>query len=195
MAFDQDVDIVTHCFTGGAHPGCGQPHLGRVHPLYGSAKGIEFDGLEAHFDRFYRRLCELFRRFRPETGVGIELDPVAQGAAYQLVDGCAEGFAFDIPQRLLDAADGAGPDRSTAPELTLVMLLPERFNTHRVPADQLHDADTVRHRQWMAIGRHLAQTVDARIGLDDHQIPQLPMAHDGHPYGLHFSNFHVRSSP
>ena len=44
----------------------------------------------------------------------------------------------------------------------------------------------------MAIGRHLAQTVDARIGLDDHQIPQLPMPHDGHSNGLHFGNVHIR---
>ena len=69
--------------------------------------------------------------------VVIEAKRVAHRAAQQLADRLAQFFAFDIPQRLVDAAYGRHVGDAAAPEVLSVHGLPEVLNPPRIlPDDQ-----------------------------------------------------------
>ena len=42
------------------------------------------------------------------SSVGVDSDFVAGGAAEEFVDGDVEGFAFDVPEGLVNAREGTG---------------------------------------------------------------------------------------
>ena len=54
----------------------------------------------------------------------VDADAVARRAAEQFVDRDAERLALDVPQRHVDAAEGAGEDRAAAIEGVAVDRLP-----------------------------------------------------------------------
>ena len=55
--------------------------------------------------------------------VGVQLDAVPRPAAEKLVDRDPERLALDVPQRRLDAADGAGEHRAAGIEGAAIHLL------------------------------------------------------------------------
>ena len=134
MEVDGDVDVVA------ARPGAGSANvLGGVLDLgwrldvpRGRALGFATPVLNAVKPCALQRL-HLVRR----AGVGIDADPVARRAAEQLVDRHAEGLALDVPERLVDAAQGAGQDRAAAVESMAVDRLPVVDDRPRVLADQI----------------------------------------------------------
>ncbi len=105
--------------------------------------------------------------------VRIDADAFARRPAKQLVDRNAEGFAFDVPQRLIDAAEGTGQNRPAAIERVFVNRLPVMHHAARIFADEirLDFLDSLRTGQRAAFGDGLAQSDNARIGVDLEEQP------------------------
>src|SRR5206468_2647243 len=68
----------------------------------------ELDGGEPLAAIAARELARLLRR-RAEQRAGIAADFLVETAAQQLPDGQPERFAFDVPERHVDAADSMKP--------------------------------------------------------------------------------------
>ncbi len=82
-------------------------------------------------------LLPLFNGVRAAAHVGIDPHAVARRAAEQLVDRHAQRLALDVPQGLLDAAQGAGEDRSAAIKGMAIDGLPMVHHLPRILADQV----------------------------------------------------------
>src|SRR5439155_18997124 len=65
----------------------------------------ELDGRESLAAIAARQFARLLRR-RAEQRAGVTADLLVEAAAQQLPDRQSERFAFDVPQRHVDAADG-----------------------------------------------------------------------------------------
>ena len=68
---------------------------------------------------------------------GIDADAVAHLAAEQFVHRHAQGFALDVPQRLVDAGQGTHVDAAAPIEAAAVEHRPVVFDVARVLADQV----------------------------------------------------------
>src|SRR6185437_11586438 len=102
-----------------------------------------FYGRESFFEALFDSFGEMLRLGgfihafeRAATQMIVEAQPVADWAAQQLANGLVEFFAFDIPQGLVDAADGRVVGDAAAPEILAMHDLPEVFNAARVFSDQ-----------------------------------------------------------
>ena len=87
----------------------------------------------------FRRLGKFSgRRSRAIPAVRVYVDPVEHPAAEKFVDRDAERLALDVPQRLLDPADGGEHDRTAAlsPERVVIHLGPDFLDTERIAADE-----------------------------------------------------------
>ena len=137
--------------------------------LPGDARhGLERAELErapSCLDQANARLGDLLRRLAARA-VGVEPHPVAHPAAEQLVDRDAERLAEDVPQRLLDAGDGAADDDPAAPERVAVDGLPVVLDPRRILPDQvLRDVvDGADDRLGLALQAGLADAGDAGVG-------------------------------
>ena len=84
--------------------------------------------LDAHVAEALRdialRAVDDFREFGA-VGVAVGVDGFAALAAGQLIDRHAGLAAFDVPQRLIDAADGVVQDRAVFPVRAVVAGLPD----------------------------------------------------------------------
>ena len=104
---------------------------------------------------------------------GVHPDAVAHRAAEQLVHRGAAGLAGDVPQRLVDAGDGAGEDRAAAVEAALGEHLPVVLDAQRVPADEEvgQFVDGGAHGVGAALDHGLAPAGDALVGGDAQEQP------------------------
>jgi len=112
---------------------------------------VEFQRREAHLDGFGRRFrIVLGLGFLVAPAVGVDPDALLAGAAQQIVDGLARGLADDVPQRRLDAGDGAVEFERAAPLGEIVVehggevLDPERIAAHQIAAHLLDMGDHLR---------------------------------------------------
>lgn len=70
------------------------------------------------------------------AGMAVDGDPVAGGAAEELVDGESGDLALDAPQGHVDRGDGGHGDRTAPPVGALVEVLPNPLDRRRVLADE-----------------------------------------------------------
>ncbi len=77
------------------------------------------------------------RRSSGSAGVGVDPDPVAGGAAHQLVHRDPEGLALDVPEGLVDPAQGAGEDGAAPVERVAVDGLPVVHHLAGILPDQV----------------------------------------------------------
>ena len=103
----------------------------------------------------------------------VDADPVAGRSAEQLVDRHAERLALDVPQRLVDAAEGAGQNRAAAIERVPVNRLPvvrhaPRILAHQVRLNLLHRFGA---GERAAFGDGLAEADDPGVGVDLQEQP------------------------
>ena len=104
---------------------------------------------------------------------GINPHPLAHRTAKKLVDRLAQGLALDVPQRLVDAGDGAHVHAAAAVEAAPVQHGPVILDGRRVFADQvvgqlLHHR---RHGVGPAFEHRLSPAADARIRVDLQEQP------------------------
>ena len=97
MPLDQHIHIRPHHLARGSDPRDRQLHLLALHPLLGPTQRVELHRLIAQVHRFFGRGGEGLGRLIAEERVRIELDPVGQLAAKQLVHRCPQRLALDIP--------------------------------------------------------------------------------------------------
>ena len=112
---------------------------------------------------------DVFRPVAAEPRVGADL--CAQGAAQQVGDRSLVVLALDVPERLIDARDGAHEDRPSAIEAAAVKAGPEALDVARILAQQLllHLVDGGHDRRRAALENRLSPPAQACIGLDlDH---------------------------
>ena len=67
----------------------------------------------------------------------VDADPVARWPTEQFVDGHAEQFSFDVPERLLDAAQRAGQNRAAAIKGMTINRLPVMNNIAGIFPNQI----------------------------------------------------------
>jgi hypothetical protein len=98
----------------------------------------------------------------------VDPDPVAGGAAEQLVDGCVEVLAGDVPQRLVHAGERGHEDRAAPEEGRAVDVLPVVLDAERVLADQVVAdlGDRGHPRAGLALERGLAPPHQPVVGRD-----------------------------
>ena len=151
---------------------CAQSPVAR-RPRAPRRTGSQLERPPAGLDEADARLGDLLRRVAARP-VGVEADPVAHPAAEQLVDRDAERLAEDVPQRLLDAGDGAADDHAAAPERVAVDRLPVVLDPRRVLADQvlLDVVDRADDRLGFSFQTGLADAGDPGVGrdLDEDQV-------------------------
>ena len=73
------------------------------------------------------------------VGVAVDGDPVATGAAQQLIQGQSRDLRLDVPKGDVDGGDGRHPDRSAAPVGAAIEELPHVLDPVRVLADEEGD--------------------------------------------------------
>src|SRR5207249_4504304 len=93
--------------------------------------------LDAGLERGETLRLPLFEHLRVVADVGIDADLVARRSAEQFVNRHTEEFAFDVPERLLDAAEHTGEDRPASIESVTVNRLPVMDDIARVFAGQI----------------------------------------------------------
>src|SRR5581483_10111109 len=131
VKINRQVDIISHSvpqlgeFLGGILHRCGRFNIAR-RPLFGRS-GFEGRETAGQLPLYCLR----------SAGMGIDTDAVARRAAEQLIDWNTEGFSLDIPERLVDAAERAGQDRSAAVKRMPVDRLPMMRDPARVLANQV----------------------------------------------------------
>lgn len=104
---------------------------------------------------------------------GVHPQPVADGAAEELVHGYVVCLAGDVPQGLVDAGDGAGEDGAAAVEAALGEHLPVVLDAQRVLADEqvgefVHGGAD---RLGSALDHRFAPSGDALVGGDAQEQP------------------------
>jgi hypothetical protein len=106
-------------------------------------------------------------------GVGVDSHPVAGRAAQQLVDGDAERLPLDVPQGLVDAAQGRRQDGAAAVERVAVDRLPVVDDAARVLPDQRRRdlLDRGPDGQRAAFDDGLAEADDPRVGVHLEEEP------------------------
>ncbi len=127
------------------------------------------------------------------VGGAVAADPavgahaVAHQAAEQLVHRHAQHLALDVPQRLVDAGDGAHQDRPAPIEAAAVQRLPQVVDAARVLADEVVGQFVHRrfHRTRAAFDDGLAPAGDALVGLDLQEHPARRQAVGGQSGDLH----------
>ena len=130
---------------------------------------------------------QILQRRGIASGMLVHADAVAGGAAEEFVDRNAQGLAGQVPQGLLDAAQGAGEDRAAAVEGVPVHGLPVMHDPGRVLADQVgfELGDGLGAGQGAALGDGLAQPDQAFIGVDLEEQPARLDEEGFHPGDLH----------
>ena len=145
----------------------GLPHLQRPSRLRLSPA----DELPAPLDVLDAVLDQLVGRVA--LAVRIADDLVSDGASEQLVDGYAERLALDVPQCYVDGADGAGVDALGGEEVATEHVLPQALRAEWVLADDKIGQVLDGLADGLSRSRHtrLAETVDARVGVDSDEEP------------------------
>jgi hypothetical protein len=105
---------------------------------------------------------------REAETAGVHLDGGARWASEKAIDGYAEVAAADIPQRVVDGADGHHEESVTGVSIGAVHLVPERFAGERVLADE-EGAKLVVDDDCCALFDGAVETVDAS-GRSDAEI-------------------------
>jgi hypothetical protein len=123
------------------------------------------EGAEAGFNAGVRGLLDV--TFARESG-GVALHVVASESAQQFVDGHAQRFAFDVPQRHVERAQGVQFLAAGRIEVAAVHHLPEVVDARRVLADE-HGAALL-HGVFRAA---FADAGDALVGLDGDDVLAL----------------------
>ena len=155
----------------------GQAALGRLIAArsFGYAVGtgeagnaaLHANGFVAHFlvaGHIFKSVIDVFA-----VGVGVDHKAFAALAAEKVVDRGIERFAFDVPERNVDGADGGHGDGTTTPIRAAIEVLPDVFGLERVAADQARDdviGEITRDSEFAAVEGRVAETVDAFVGLD-----------------------------
>src|ERR1700734_2416807 len=102
----------------------------------------------------------------------VDTHAIARGAAQQLIDGNSERLALDVPQRLIDAAQGAREDWTAAIEGMTVDGLPMVSDAARILADQvrLDFLDCLAAGERAAFGDGLSKPDNSgvRVDLEEH---------------------------
>ena len=104
----------------------------------GPGKENELERGEAAGDHGTRRLRHRVGLAVARPAIGVNAEARAERAAQQVVDGLAGGLARDVPQRLLEAADGA-VQVHRAPLAAKVRAPRERevLDVEQAPADEV----------------------------------------------------------
>ena len=95
---------------------------------------------------------------------------------HELVDRHAKHLAFDIPQGLIDAGNGAHQHTAAPIKACPVEHRPKPLNVGGILADEVvpHLLHTGQHRLGMSLQNGLAPTGNAAVGLDLHKAPSGP---------------------
>ena len=96
---------------------------------------VELESVEADVAQLRDAINHFRRTVTADPAVGFDF--VAHQPAHQLPDRRVQHFAFDIPQRLVDAGDGAHQDRPPAVEARAVHHLPKVVNARRILTNQV----------------------------------------------------------
>ncbi len=122
----------------------------------------------------------------------VHSDAIPCGAAQQLIDRHPQPFSSDVPQRLLDARDGAAQHRTAAVELPPIDRLPVVLDAPWILPDQIATdlLDRRRHRLRASFDHRLAQAHDALISMHLQEEPARL-----HKQRLQPRDFHVASPP
>ena len=123
-------------------------------------------------------------------GIGIGSNPVPEAPAQQFVDGNTQGLALDVPQGLLNPAQGGQLDELAIPEGLLVEGVPDQLDPVGVLADekvferlQRPDDDGV-----VALHGGLPHAGQAHVGVELHEDP-VGVA-SGHVEDFQVGDFH-----
>src|SRR5713101_1242437 len=164
--------------------------------------GHGFHGCETRGDTLLHTRAEFIglRRFvhafqTAAAQVVIKTKSVAYRSAQKLAHRLAQFFTFDIPERLIDAADGGHIRDTAAPEVLPVHGLPEVLDAPRVLPDYQHG--NVLNCAHDALGfpfeRGFTPADQVRlIGFDPYEDP---VAHARiYNHGRDLGDFHLRSN-
>ena len=104
---------------------------------------------------------------------------VAHGPAQKFVNRHAKGLAFDVPQRLVDAAHDRRLDRTAAIERPAVDRLPMENHFERILPDQIvADFQRAGRARLGVVFEHFAPTGNAGVGRNFHEDPSI-LEHEG----------------
>ena len=100
--------------------------------------------------------------------MGVHAQPIAHGAAEELMDRLAEVLAGDVPERLVDSRECRHHHRTTAVEGAAIEELPVVLDPERVTADEHvgHLVDRGHSAASLAFERGLAPSHQAGVGGD-----------------------------
>ena len=101
------------------------------------------------------------------VGVPVDHHSGAALATKQVVDGCLQRLALDVPERHVDGSDRRHGHWPAPPVGAAIEILPNVFRLERIAPDQARDqmvGQVRRHGQLTAIQRGVAESVDAFVG-------------------------------
>ena len=180
MNLDQQIHVRSRCLP---------DHPYRLNRLFFSVPGnvrspwpgkrVELQGREATGNDLHGTFGVILGRFgTPRPAVGINANPVAAGAAQQVIHRCPVMLSGDVPKRLLQAAEGAVEIHGAAFAREVMVghegkvLDIGRVATNKVAAQLLHMC----HNTQVAVRLGVAFTpaADAGVGVDLYKQPILP---------------------
>jgi hypothetical protein len=168
---DRHVAVGAEHLAGAGDPGDDAIQLGGRAVAAHPPRRVHLHRGEAHGELVGDVIGDLVRVVAADPAVGA--DALTHRAAQQVVHGHAEALSLDVPQRLVDAGDGAGEHRAATVELALGEHLPVVFDAVGVLAGEVHGEllHRGRHDIRVALQRRLAPAHQPVVGLDAHEQP------------------------
>ena len=200
MQIKHDVDIVTGGLTHGRNTARRVLQCGRALDHLGNRNGQGLHGRETSFQALARAVGELLGLRAlvdglevPAAQMVVKTQRVAHGTAEQLANRLPHFFALDVPERLVDAANGAHIADAGTPKILAMHDLPQMFDAARVLTDQQHRNvfDRAGDGLGFPLERGFAPAVKA--GLIGFHLHEDPVAHACiHDHGGNSCDFHSR---
>ena len=168
---DADAHVRPHGVAGLGDPGHRLVHLAVAVDDLQLRGAVHLEGGEALLDQCAGAFAHVGGAIAP--GPGVHAHAVAYRAAQQLVHRHAQVTALEVPQRLVDAGDGAHQDRAAAVEAGAIEGVPQVLDAVRVLADQVVGKlmDGGLHGGGAALDDRFAPAVAALVGLDLEEQP------------------------
>ena len=137
VGFDKNVDFFPDGRADGRDAGFGgRGSSFRDFVVVSLREGVELHGGVTHVDDDFSLFSVLFGSARIGVpAVGIDADFLSLGSSKQLVNRAVEDFAFEVPQRDVDPADGGHREPPAFAGGVVVHIGPDRFGVERVAVD------------------------------------------------------------
>ena len=129
--------------------------------------------LYARLERGEALILASLELFRIVADMRVDADAIARRTTEQFIHGHTHELTFDVPERLFDAAQRAGEDRTAAIERVTIDRLPVMHDVARIFADEIRR--DLRNRFGASLGapfgNRFAPADDAFVGVDLEEEP------------------------